>query len=215
MASNELPPEGARIAVFAKAPIAGTVKTRLAPLLGREGAARLHARLVQHAVATACAVGASEVQLWCAPDTNDAFFAECARSHGVVLERQQGQDLGARMAHAFEALLADGRPAVLIGSDAPALTPSAIIAAVRALATHDAVFTPAEDGGYALVGLSRPAPSLFAGVAWGSATVMAETRARLAASGLRWHEAPRTWDVDRPEDYERLVREGLLPEALA
>jgi len=215
MASNAPPPEPPRIAVFAKAPVAGTVKTRLVPLLGHERAARLHAGLVHRALATALAAGASEVQLWCAPDATDAFFAECGRTHGVVLKAQIGNDLGARMAHAFEALLADGRPAILIGSDAPALTAAAIGAAGRALATHDAVFTPAEDGGYALVGLARPAPSLFAGVAWGSATVMAETRVRLAAARLRWHEAPRTWDVDRPEDYERLVREGLLPEVLA
>jgi rSAM/selenodomain-associated transferase 1 len=215
MASNGPPPEGLRIAVFAKAPVAGTVKTRLVPLLGHERAARLHARLVHHALATASAAGASEVQLWCAPDAADAFFAECARTHGVVLKQQEGHDLGARMAHAFEALLADGRPAILVGSDAPALTAAAMSAAGRALATHGAVFTPAEDGGYALVGLAHPAPSLFSGVAWGSATVMAETRVRLAAAGLRWHEAPRTWDVDRPEDYERLVREGLLPEGVS
>jgi rSAM/selenodomain-associated transferase 1 len=215
MASNALPPESARIAIFAKAPVAGAVKTRLAPLLGREGAARLHGRLVHHAIATACATGASEVQLWCAPDTSDAFFAECARTYGVHLREQAGEDLGARMAHAFAELLRDGGPAVLIGSDCPALTPADIAAAARTLATHDAVFTPAEDGGYALVGLARPAPSLFAGVAWGSATVMAETRVRLAAARLRWHEAARTWDVDRPEDYERLIREDLLPGALA
>ena len=215
MASNARPPEPARIAVFAKAPIAGTVKTRLAPLLGRERAARLHAQLVHHALGIASAAATGPVELWCAPGVDDPFFAECARLYPVRLRAQEGADLGERMRHAFDSLLADGRPAVLIGSDCPAMTAEELRAAAAALATHEAVFAPAEDGGYALVGLARRLDEIFHGIAWGSATVMAETRVRLAAAEVRWHERPRTWDVDRPEDYERLLREGLLREALA
>jgi rSAM/selenodomain-associated transferase 1 len=196
-----------RVAVFAKAPVAGTVKTRLAPVLGLEGAARLHARLVEHAIGEAVAADVGPVELWCAPDASHPFFAECAGRHGVRLRAQCEGDLGRRMAHAFATVRAEGAALVLIGSDCPALDHAAIGAAARALSDHPAVIAPAEDGGYGLIGLAQECAAAFEGIAWGTATVMAETRRRLDAAGLRWHELPRTWDVDRPEDYARLQRE--------
>ena len=81
----------------------------------------------------------------------------------------------------------------------------------RALASHDMVIAPAEDGGYVLVGLSCPDPGIFSGVAWGGPAVMSETRRRLEGSGIRWKELETLWDIDRPDDYARLAREGLLP----
>jgi glycosyltransferase A (GT-A) superfamily protein (DUF2064 family) len=74
-------------------------------------------------------------------------------------------------------------------------------------AGDDAVLLPAEDGGYVLIGLRGPRPEVFEGVAWGSERVLAETRARLRALGLRWSEPATLWDVDRPEDLDRLARE--------
>jgi glycosyltransferase A (GT-A) superfamily protein (DUF2064 family) len=74
----------------------------------------------------------------------------------------------------------------------------------------DAVFCPAEDGGYVLVGLSQAMPALFDAMTWGTATVMEETRQRLRNLGWHWHELPVHWDVDRPEDYQRMVRDGFL-----
>ncbi|MDA1116706.1 MAG: DUF2064 domain-containing protein, partial [Proteobacteria bacterium] len=74
----------------------------------------------------------------------------------------------------------------------------------------DAVFAPAEDGGYALVALRRVSPRLFAGIEWGGPRVMAQTRERLLALGWRWRELRTVWDVDRPEDYRRLQRASLL-----
>jgi rSAM/selenodomain-associated transferase 1 len=199
-----------RIAVFAKAPVAYAVKTRLVPLLGAEGAARLHAELVRRALDTAARAGVGDVELWCTPGTGHPFFAECARDHAVALRAQRGEDLGERMAHAFGRALGDNAALVLVGSDCPALTPGTLREAAEALATHEAVIAPAQDGGYVLVGLSRPDPGIFTGVAWGGGQVMAETRRRLEEAGTRWKELQTLWDVDRPEDYERLVREGLL-----
>jgi glycosyltransferase A (GT-A) superfamily protein (DUF2064 family) len=74
------------------------------------------------------------------------------------------------------------------------------------------VLAPAEDGGYALIGMSRAEPSVFAGIAWGSATVYAETARRLSRAGLRWRALRTVWDVDRPEDVDRLaaLRPGRL-----
>ncbi len=199
------------MAVFAKAPVPGEVKTRLIALLGPEAAAQLHAALVRRALATARDAGVGPVSLWCMPDTRHPFFAACAEEFGVELREQSGGHLGERMARAFEALVAQG-PALLTGSDCPALLPADLRAAAGSLATHDAVFQPAEDGGYVLVGLSRTVPGLFEGIRWGEGTVMRETRARLRAAGATWREMPARWDVDRPEDYHRLLASRLLGE---
>jgi len=213
MTSNARRPEATRIAVFAKAPVAGEVKTRLAAILGPEGAAGLHAGLVRHAISTAVQSRAGAVELWCAPDESHPFFERCAREFGVALRRQQGVDLGERMRRAVDAALASGEAIVVIGSDCPALAVADLRDAAEALRTHDAVIAPAEDGGYVLIGLSASVPGLFDGIAWGGSAVMAATRARLADA--RWKELATRWDVDRPEDYARLAREGLLQEVLS
>lgn len=192
--------------------MAGQVKTRLAALLGEQGAAQLHENLVRRALSTAMLAGVGRVELWCAPDETHGFFGACATEIGIRLQRQRGADLGARMAHAFEAAFAAGRQLILIGSDCPALAAGDIERAAIALASHDAVVAPAEDGGYVLIGLSRRVPGVFEGIAWSTASVMAATRERLRAAGARWHELPALWDVDRPEDYARLQREGLMQE---
>jgi len=212
MTSSALPADRVRVAVFAKAPVAGQVKTRLAAMLGAEGAAQLHATLVRHAVSTAMLAGVGRVELWCAPDESHPFFSECAIELGIRLRGQRGQDLGERMSHAFENAFSAGRHLILVGSDCPALTASDIERAAIALASHDAVITPAEDGGYVMIGLSRRIAGLFEGIEWSSASVMHATRERLRAAGARCRELPTLWDVDRPEDYARLQREGLLQE---
>lgn len=200
-----------RVAVFAKAPVAGQVKTRLVPHLGAEGASRLHAALVRRALRTAVDADVGAVELWCAPDAHHSFFEGCARDFGVRLQSQRGADLGERMANAFESALRDNAALVLIGSDCPALSPRMLREAAGSLESHEAVIAPAEDGGYVLVGLARPVPGIFSGVAWGGDQVMAETRRRLEETGVRWKELETLWDVDRPEDCARLERERLWP----
>lgn len=199
---------GTRVAVFARAPVPGEAKTRLIPLLGPEGAAKLHGDLVRHAIAVAVEADVGPVELWCSPDCDHPFFTECALELGPALRIQRGIDLGDRMACAFARALGENAPLVVIGSDCPALTPEVLRAAARALESHDAVIAPAEDGGYVLVGLSGADPGLFGGITWGGPTVMAETRARLARAGTNWKELETLWDIDRPEDYARLEREG-------
>jgi rSAM/selenodomain-associated transferase 1 len=201
-------PERVRLAVFAKAPVAGAVKTRLAASLGAEAAAALHARLVRHALGTALAAGIGRVELWCAPDANHPFFATCAAELGIALHAQRGADLGARMHHAFEHAAAHGDALVVIGSDCPVLPAEMLREAARRVRGGEAVFAPAEDGGYVLVGLAHPEPRLFDDIAWGTASVMEATRARLAETGLAWKELATLWDVDRPEDVARLERCG-------
>ena len=194
--------------------MAGDVKTRLAGVLGLEAAAGLHAGLVRHALATAVECGVGPVELWCAPDATHAFFQRCAREFGATLRTQQGADLGERMRNAFQDALSQDHALVLIGSDCPALVAEDLRAAAAAVRACDVAIAPAEDGGYVLVAMSAMHP-IFEGIAWGGAAVMRETRRRLEAVGASWRELPGSWDVDRPEDYARLRREGLLAEVLS
>ena len=204
-------PDGTAVIVFARAPRPGAVKTRLVPLLGAEGAAALHAQLLRQTLETARASSFRRIELHGTPDISDPFFRFCAGHFAVALAAQAGGDLGARMFAAFESVLATHPRALLLGSDCPVLTARHLLQADRALRDGaDAVFAPCEDGGYALIGLRRVDTRLFDGIAWGGENVMADTRARLTALGWRWRELETLWDVDRPEDYARLMESGLL-----
>ncbi|MDC7788961.1 TIGR04282 family arsenosugar biosynthesis glycosyltransferase [Rhodoplanes sp. TEM] len=202
--------EPVAIAILAKAPVAGLAKTRLIPALGPEGAAALQARLTAQAVRTAAAAGTGPLALWATPDATHPSFADLARGHRLTLACQPDGDLGTRM---LAAVAAASGPALVIGTDCPALTPAHLAACAATLRDGiDAVAIPAEDGGYVLIGLRRPEPAPFAGMTWGTAAVMAETRRRLARAGLSWREPARLWDVDRPADLVRLSRGPILPE---
>lgn len=101
--------------------------------------------------------------------------------------------------------MAAGHPAVLIGGDCASLGEAELRAALGLLAAgHEAVLGPAADGGYVLIGLNRPCPMLFRGIAWSTPTVLAATRRRLGQAGLDWAELPPGWDVDTPADLRRL-----------
>lgn len=201
--SNSRPRDRGRIIVFAKAPVPGEVKTRMIPALGAENAALLHTALVERALETAAKTGA-DVELCCAPDARHSFFEACAEDFGVVLTGQGEGDLGARMLRALNrALAAHSRP-ILIGADCPAFTADHLSRALRALDDTDVVLTPADDGGYVLVGACRTDDRMFAGIDWGGHRVLTQQRAALAGVGLAWREMETLWDVDRPADLERL-----------
>ena len=192
------------VIVMAKAPVAGFAKTRLIPALGAEGAAALAERLLRHAVAQACAAALGPVELRCAPDHHHPAFASLGLLPGLLLSDQGHGDLGARMARAFEHRLVSGNCALMIGTDAPALDATVLRHAAEALSHSDAVFVPALDGGYALIGLRRPVPSLFDAMTWSTSTVMARTRERLAVAGLRHLELPALADIDEAADLVHL-----------
>lgn len=212
MSSRGATPTGPErvLIVFARAPEPGRVKTRLAPLLGERGAARLHAQLVERTLRTALAAEFGRVVLYCASGMQGPYFRKIQKRFGVRLRAQGRGNLGVRMYRA----LRRHPGAVLIGSDCPALRPADLRAAARALqAGAAAVFSPAEDGGYALIGVRRASRRLFNGIAWGSSRVLAQTRGRMRRLKWRWRELRTVWDVDRPEDVVRLRRSGLLSRA--
>ncbi|TWO71803.1 glycosyltransferase [Caenimonas sedimenti] len=194
------------MAVMAKAPVAGLAKTRLIPAIGAAAAARLQRRFTLEALAAARAAAMGPVRLWCAPDAGHRFFRALRARCGLEMAPQSNGGLGARMAAASAAHFHanPGLPLLIIGTDCPLLAPGHLHVAARALATHDAVLIPAEDGGYVLLGLARHLPGVFEGIDWSTPQVLDQTRERLRAVGLRWCELAPLWDVDEPADLRRL-----------
>lgn len=186
--------------VFAKAPVAGAAKTRLAPALGADGAAVLAQRMLDHIVSVGCSAGFSRVEVCATPNADHPAFHRLASRHAVALDSQGDGDLGARMNRALTRALMAHERALLVGTDAPSITAHMLHNAAVALHDNDAVFIPALDGGYVLVGLRRTAPALFADMTWSTSDVMQATRSRARSQGLRWVELDPVADVDEPAD---------------
>jgi rSAM/selenodomain-associated transferase 1 len=193
-----------RIVVFAKAPVAGRVKTRLIPALGAEGAARLAARMLAATVGEALATGLA-VELCGEPDSAQWHEAR----PGLALTPQGEGGLGERLARAAERVLA-GDGILLIGADCPELDRGRLRAAADALQTHDAVLHPAQDGGYALLGLRRFDRSIFEGIGWSTPAVAAQTIAGIEALGWSLYVGETLRDIDEPGDLPHLRHAELV-----
>jgi rSAM/selenodomain-associated transferase 1 len=185
------------IIVFAKAPLAGHAKTRLIPALGAQGAAKLAERLMHSALAHAVEAQVGPVELCATPDRMHRAFGDAVTRHRITLTEQG------------ERVLRTQPQALLIGTDAPGLDAAYLRAAALALRDADAVFGPAADGGYTLVGLKRPRPELFINMRWSHDHVMAQTRERLSQAGLRSVELPVLHDIDEPADLVHLAAHGI------
>jgi rSAM/selenodomain-associated transferase 1 len=193
------------VLVFARAPVPGRVKTRLLPGLSAVQAARLYTRMLDRALACARESALGPVTLWCTPDTDCPRLVELARRHGAKRALQRGDDLGARMHGALACALREHRAALLLGSDCPGLRAGTLVRAAQALRQGlAAVFVPAVDGGYVLVGSTRAEPALFRDIPWGSHRVMTMTRERLTGLDWRWLELEPHRDVDRVQDLDLL-----------
>ena len=200
--------------IFAKAPVAGVAKTRLIPALGAEGAAQLHSRLLEHTVKRAIESACFPIYLF-TPDNNPHPFIDyLLATYPLVHKLQEGVDLGERMKNALSSVLdinvleSNDKGALLIGSDCPSIDVELLGECARVLERNDAVFLPAEDGGYTLVGFKENLQALgnvFADVEWGTASVMQQTRDKLKQFHVKWCEPTCLWDVDRPEDLNRLA----------
>jgi uncharacterized protein len=202
------------IGVFTRPPVAGQTKTRLIPAFGAQGAAQIHLRLLEKTLATASASGAA-LTLWVTDSPDHSTFKALAGRFGCRIQMQQGADLGARMQYALESMLAQHPHALVIGSDCAVHSAQSLQSASAALHTAEMVFTPAEDGGYVLVGARTAIAQAklkhaFAGIAWGTAQVMQQTRERLSAAAVSWQELPALWDIDTPADVARAQSLGLL-----
>ncbi len=193
-----------RIILFAKAPIAGRVKTRLIPALGHEGAALLARRMLDHALNIAGAAAVGSLELCASPLPTHPDWQGISLPAGIETSDQGDGDLGVRMARAAQRGLAGGQNVLLIGADCPALGAQHLRAAAAALLDHenpyDAVLLPAQDGGYLLLGLKTHAASLFEDMPWSTAQVAELTLQRMTALGWRVSVLEPLPDIDRPED---------------
>jgi rSAM/selenodomain-associated transferase 1 len=205
---------GPVIGLMVKAPRPGLAKTRLIPALGAAGAAALARAFVIDTAARAREAGVAAVVLATPADAVE----DLAVLTGLPALAQREGDLGARISGAFADLFATGAAAVLlIGADSPTLPVEHLRGALALAAAHpDAlVLGPAADGGYWGVALARPVPGLFDAIAWGTASVLAETRAAAGRLGLTVRLAPAWHDVDAPADLVRLRSELAQDRSLA
>ena len=200
-------PDLVAVAILAKAPVPGAVKTRLVMMLGVDGAAALQDRFIRRTVDTAAQAATGPITLWTDPNERHPVFRTLAERYSLTLARQPSGDLGARM---LAAIVQASGPTLVIGTDCPTLTAAHLRDCADALRSGaEVVVIPADDGGYVLIGMRKPLPDLFADMAWGTDSVMTETRRRLTQLGLPWREPAQLWDVDRPTDVRRMRREGL------
>jgi rSAM/selenodomain-associated transferase 1 len=188
------------IAVFAKAPVPGRVKTRLAVAIGANEAARLYRDMVSillQRLLEAANRLASDLEIHTDTPT-DAWTA-----HTVTSRLQISGDLGARMLHALDSGLAAGRPQVLIlGGDVPSVPISHLETLLAA--PSDVALGPAEDGGYYAIACRRTHPQMFAGVEWSTPAACRQTAAACRQAGLSVSFGPEWFDIDEPSDLARI-----------
>ena len=186
---------------MAKHPVPGQVKTRLARVLGPDRACELYRAFI---LDLADRLRRLPYRVTWAYTPATAPFSRLVR--GVRCRPQRGRDLGARMAHAIAGEVTSRRdPVLVIGADAPHVPAASLAEATTMLRrSADVVVGPAADGGYYLIGVRAPAPSLFRRIPWGTDAVLGATLERAGASGLGVHLLPWTFDVDEADDLERL-----------
>lgn len=198
----------AAVALFAKAPVPGQVKTRLSPPLTPEEAAEVARACLHDTLERFSRSRDVAMTLFLEGEPDDALRALAAR-HAVPIRPQASGSLGARLRAALGALLGEGHAcAIAIGSDSPTLPPARIAAAIGALRAHDAVLGPTEDGGYYLIGVSRPAWALLEEIPWSTSEVARVTRERAAQAAISLAELEAWYDVDDAETLRRALADS-------
>lgn len=200
------------LAIMAKAPRAGHVKTRLASACPSAGVLPLYQALIEDTIALARTVGAG-IAVVC--PAGDAEEVEAWLPPDVRVVSQRGEGLADGLASAFELLCDPPRRVVAFNGDGPHLPPAVLDAAFAALADHDLVFGPCDDGGFYLVGATRTHAGLFDPHAMGTGSALAALIARTRRLGLSSAVTAEHYDVDVPADLARLASELLTRPELA
>jgi rSAM/selenodomain-associated transferase 1 len=197
------------IGVMARAPVAGRCKTRLAASVGDAFAAELcRAMLLDTLAAIERVFDLNRLVVMAAPDHGGAPLLRALASPRWEVVAQEGEGLGARLAHAFTTLGAGGNPVALVDSDSPTASwEAARRALARLRGPRRACMGPCTDGGYWLIAMTTIELGILEGIAWSTATVAPETRARCSALGLALEELPVGHDVDGPDDLAWLREE--------
>ncbi|MBI1842892.1 MAG: TIGR04282 family arsenosugar biosynthesis glycosyltransferase [Verrucomicrobia bacterium] len=192
------------LCVFCKAPRPGTVKTRIAAALGPDRARDIYVELASAVLTQAREI--ENVALFFSPDDAEREIEPWRRRSEWILRGQGPGDLGERLARAFESTFLRGAERVLvIGTDSPEIRAEDWREGFKALREVDLVLGPAADGGYWMIGLRAPQPALFAGIAWSTPTVLAETLIVARTLGLSSRQLRVLEDVDTPDDWERYL----------
>lgn len=191
-----------RLIIFTRWPQPGSAKTRLIPALGAAGAAELQRKMTERALAWARRLAHRRlVDIEVRYDGCDEATVSAWLRPGLNYAPQGPGDLGARISRALHQALEQGAPrAVLVGCDIPGLDDQLMDQALTLLSRSQVVIGPTTDGGYYLIGLITPVPSLFKGIDWGTGQVMAQTLTAIKAAGLKHEMLPARVDVDLPED---------------
>lgn len=208
-----------KLGIFVRVPVTGRVKTRLAPPLTPDEANQLYSAFLADLVPRLERLRKVETTVFYDGDDPGPLRALLPpRAHLVA---QEGENLGERLAGAFDRLLVGERDAaVIVGSDSPDLPLPFVKRAFLKLKHRDVVLGPASDGGYYLIGLRRPQPGLFGSVSWGTTSVLDETLRQVEALGLACSLLPLWYDVDDAPSVallrtmlfgRRLERRGHLP----
>jgi rSAM/selenodomain-associated transferase 1 len=188
--------------IFTRYPEIGMTKTRLIPVLGEAGATALHRLMVEKTLEKMRLVIKNlpgQIRVYFTG--GDAQLMADWLGNDLIYYQQSGIDLGDRMNRAFiNEFTAGFSKIVLIGTDCPDLNTEIIQAAFENLANHDLVLGPAVDGGYYLIGLNAPRPSIFQNITWSSAEVYSQTRAIARQENLSVFDLPTLQDIDEPAD---------------
>lgn len=193
-----------RLVIFAKAPLPGYAKTRLIPALGLDGSAQLAHRLLMHTVEQALAANIGPVEVCVSPSVHHPIWNTLSLPAQLAWSYQGEGDLGQRMARAVHRIVAQEETIILMGTDCPGLTADKLRTAARSLDDHDACLIPVSDGGYSLLGLNQPLPSLFSDMPWSTAAVTQLTRRRILTQGWTLKELATLHDIDEPDDLQYL-----------
>jgi rSAM/selenodomain-associated transferase 2/rSAM/selenodomain-associated transferase 1 len=204
-ASGTLPTGSPILMVFAKEPVPGRVKTRLAAEVGPEEAALIYRELGRRVV-DQVREGPYRTVVFYDPPEAGAAVEEWLGGRGIELRPQAPGDLGDRLGSAFRWAFREAERVVVVGTDAPDVDSEQAEAALQALEAADLVLGPALDGGYYLLGLRRHAPELFQGIPWSTPEVLGATRTRARELGLTETLLPALRDVDTLEDWRRTER---------
>ena len=183
--------------LFAKAPIAGKVKTRLMPRCSAEQASDVAELLMEASIQQACESWPGAVYLSAWLDLEHDFFVKMQQSYPISITQQCEGDLGEKMRHGLARF---GYPAAVMGCDAPHVLSSTLQLAYESLSRGKSVIGPSEDGGYYLLGLCQDANALFSDMPWGGDQVLGETFSRAASIDLNLYELSPLNDVDEWQD---------------
>jgi hypothetical protein len=194
------------VGVMARAPLAGHCKTRLARAIGAERAAEVYRAMLLDTLAACSTLPFSRRLLLAAPENDGAARLRALAPPAWSVREQVGANLGARLAHARSVVSGDAL--ILASSDSPTAPLQELRAALAAWNDpRQVLLGPCDDGGYYLIGLAIPETRVFDGIPWSTNTVLERTVARCRELGLEVRELPMAYDVDEPEDLERLTVE--------